>query len=191
MDALDLLTQRSSMPRLMEPGPSAEQLTLIHRAAVRAPDHMALTPYRFIEFAGADRQLLGDVFQQAALNREYSDDVVERAGQIPFRAPLVIACCLQYRAHDKVPRNEQLCSAACATMAMQQAAFAQGLGAIWRTGWMAEDDYVREQLECGDDDEIVGFLYIGTPAVPTPIKPEKDPSGFFLNPKSLVTLATE
>ena len=96
---------------------------------------------------------------------------LNKRAKIPFRAPLIITACLRYQKHDKVPRDEQFATTACALMAMQQAAFAQGLGAIWRTGWPAQSDYVREQFKCSEDDEIVGFLYIGTPAVPTPIKP--------------------
>ena len=186
MDALDLLTTRSSMPRLIEPAPTPIQLDIIRQAAIRVPDHMNLSPYRFIEFLGADRKILADIYQQAARFNDFSDERVEQAGQIPFRAPLIIASCQRYVDNDKVPRHEQFASVACATMAMQQACFAQGLGAIWRTGWLAEDDYVREQLGCGPDDEIVGFLYIGTPAVPTPIKPAQDPSAFFQQATDIV-----
>ena len=186
MDAIELLTTRSSMPRLTEPAPTAEQLDLIRRAAIRVPDHMNLSPYRFIEFMGSDRQLLADVYQQAARLNDFGNERIEQAGQIPFRAPLIIASCLSYVDNEKVPRYEQLATVACATMAMQQACFAQGLGAIWRTGWLAEDDYVREQLRCHSDDEIVGFLYIGTPAVPTPIKPEKETNSFFKQAKDML-----
>lgn len=186
MDALELLTTRSSMPRLIEPGPNQEQLDIIRKAAIRVPDHMNLSPYRFIEFMGNDRQLLGDIYQHAARLNDFSDERIEQAGQIPYRAPLIIASCLRYIEHEKVPRNEQFASAACATMAMQQACFAMGLGAIWRTGWLAEDDYVREQLGCRVDDEIVGFLYIGTPAVPTPVKPEQDATRFFLKSTDVI-----
>ncbi|WP_404399230.1 nitroreductase family protein [Idiomarina seosinensis] len=187
MDALKLLTTRSSMPRLVEPSPSEEQLELIRKAAIRVPDHMNLSPYRFIEFSGRDRGLLGDIYQQAARLNNFSEQRIEQAGQLPFRAPLIIASCLRYVDNDKVPRNEQLACVACATMAMQQACFAQDLGAIWRTGWLAEDDYVREQLGCHEDDEIVGFLYIGTPAVPTPIKPEQDYSEFFVAATNVIS----
>ncbi|MGM0481221.1 MAG: nitroreductase family protein [Pseudomonadota bacterium] len=187
MDALKLLTTRSSMPRLMEPAPSEEQLELIRRAAIRVPDHMNLSPYRFIEFMGRDRGLLSDIYQQAARLNDFSEQRTEQAGQFPFRAPLIIASCLRYVDNDKVPRIEQLAAVSCATMAMQQACFAQGLGAIWRTGWVAQDDYVREQLGCLPDDEIVGFLYIGTPAVPTPIKPQQQHSGFFVNASDVLT----
>ncbi|MFS6535724.1 nitroreductase family protein [Idiomarina loihiensis] len=186
MNAEELLTSRSSMPRLSEPGPTIEQLELIKAAAVRAPDHMGLTPYQFIQFQGKERQVLADIYQQAARLNDFSETVIEQAGQLPFRAPMIIVSCLRFQEHPKVPRDEQLCTVACATHGMQQAAFAQGIGAIWRTGWMAEDDFIKEQLGLSVDDAIVGFLYVGTPAVPTPIKPQKDSSPFFMNGNDLV-----
>ena len=39
MDALDLLLNRVSVTRLVEPAPTAAQLELMFRAALRAPDH--------------------------------------------------------------------------------------------------------------------------------------------------------
>ncbi|WP_417658360.1 nitroreductase family protein [Pseudidiomarina sp.] len=174
MHALELLTQRSSMPRLIEPGPTSEQFDLMLKAAGRAPDHMALMPYEFIVYDGSNRQQLGQVFQRAAANKGVAEAQVVQASQLPLRAPLVIAVAMKYQPHDKVPRDEQLASAACTALLMQQAAFAQGLGAIWRTGWFAEDEQVKAELGLSPDDAIVGFLYVGTPAVPTPIKPDKD-----------------
>jgi nitroreductase len=173
MDAIELLTTRSSMPRLVAPGPTVEQFALMQQAATRAPDHMELMPYRFVTFAGAGLTRLAEIFVAAA--RARGDDALqlERAAQLPLRAPMVIACLMDYQAHDKVPRDEQFASAACATLLLQQAAFAQGLGAIWRTGWFADDAGVLAALGGKREDAIVGFLYVGTPVVPTPIKPNK------------------
>ena len=47
-------------------------------------------------------------------------------------------------------------------MAMQQAAFALGFGGIWRTGAYTQYEFVKQAFELGEDDEIVGFLYLGT-----------------------------
>lgn len=174
MDALQLLTTRSSMPRLIEPGPTAEQFECILKAAGRAPDHMALMPYELIVFTGDQRLQLGQVFQRVAEQRGLAEGPCAQASQLPLRAPMVVVVAMKYQAHEKVPRDEQFASAACAALLIQQAAFAQGLGAIWRTGWFAEDTEVKSQLGLGTADAIVGFLYIGTPAVPTPIKPDKD-----------------
>lgn len=179
MDALELLTQRSSMPRLISPGPDAEALTLIQKAALRVPDHMNLIPYRCQLFSGDDRAELGRAFAAAAATEKvFTERDKDRAAQLPLRAPLIIAVSTCYQEHQMVPFIEQAASAACATFAMQQACFALGYGAIWRSGHYAQSALVKKALGVASDDDIIGFLYIGTPAVPTPIKPEKTKSIF-------------
>jgi nitroreductase len=42
------------------------------------------------------------------------------------------------------------------------AAFAQGLGAFWRTGEAAYDEAVKGALGVSSDDLIVGFIFVGT-----------------------------
>ncbi len=177
MQALELLTKRSSMPRLQGPAPSSEQLQLMFRAAARAPDHMQLMPYRFIVFAEHQLAELGQLFAMAATQQQLTAQEIARAQDLPLRAPLVIVSIACYQEHDKVPPWEQLASAACATGLLQQAAFAQGLGAIWRTGWLTDSEALRQQLGLASNEAIIGFIYVGTAAVNTPIKPDKDYSG--------------
>ncbi len=64
-------------------------------------------------------------------------------------------------------------------MAMQQAAFAQGFGGIWRTGTYAQLDFVKQALELGEDDEIVGFLYLGTPSGEPAKRHTPEPAEYF------------
>jgi nitroreductase len=182
MDAITLLTTRYSASRLTEPAPSGEQLTIIQHAALRAPDHGALRPWRFVMFQGRTAlNKLGDIFAEAVLEEDPStaDELVERARQLPLRAPLVIACIAKCQEHSKVPIAEQVQSAACAVMAMQQAAFALGFGGIWRTGAYARYDFVKQSLGLGDDDEIVGYLYLGTPQQDAPSRASLNVDDFF------------
>ena len=58
-DILQFLQQRNSASRLIAPAPSAAQLEGIFRAALRAPDHAWLRPWRFITIAGERRTGLG------------------------------------------------------------------------------------------------------------------------------------
>ena len=58
MDTLTALTTRVSAPRLEAPGPSDEQLDMLLRAAIRAPDHGLLRPWRFIVLQGRQRERL-------------------------------------------------------------------------------------------------------------------------------------
>ena len=162
MNALDLLLNRQSDSKLTTPGPTQEQLDIIKQAALRVPDHAGLKPWQFITVEGDARNKLGEIYYQAALNADADEKTVERAKELPLRAPLIVICIAKYKEHVKVPRVEQVQSAGCAVMAMQQAAFAQGLAGVWRTGWYAKDDYVKNALGLTEIDELVGFLYIGS-----------------------------
>ncbi|RUO21703.1 nitroreductase family protein [Aliidiomarina haloalkalitolerans] len=174
MDALELLLNRSSMPRVVAPGPDQQQLELLEAAALRVPDHMNLTPYECTVYQGEQLQRLSEIFTAVAGLEGLSDAEQSRAAQLPLRAPCLLIVSTRYMEEPKVPRQEQYASAACAMMAMQQMAFALGLGAVWRTGVYAESDHMKEALGIALTDDIVGFLYVGTPAVPTPIKPKKE-----------------
>ena len=182
MDAITLLTTRYSSSRLTEPAPAGEALELIKQAALKVPDHGGLKPWRFVVFNGrAALAKLGDIFAEAAVEDDpaISNDLLERARQLPLRAPMVIVCIAKAVEHAKVPLIEQQQSAACAVMAMQQAAFAQGFGGIWRTGAYAQLDFVKQALQLGEDDEIVGFLYLGTPSGEPAKRHTPDPAEYF------------
>ncbi|MEG3768095.1 NAD(P)H nitroreductase [Alteromonas sp. 14N.309.X.WAT.G.H12] len=179
MDALELLLNRRSHPRLTAPAPAGEVLNNILQAALRAPDHASLTPWRFIICQGSGLSKLGALFEQSAIANDKSEKEIERAPQLPLRAPMVIIAITQYKAHEKVPREEQLASTACAVMAMQMAAQAQGFNGIWRTGAFAHCDLVRNALELAQEDEISGFLYLGTPMFETPEKAPLNSEDYF------------
>lgn len=182
MDALTLLTTRYSSPRLTEPAPSGDALELIKRAAVQVPDHGALRPWRFVVAEGREAlSRLGDIFAEAAIEEDpsISVDIQERARQLPMRAPMVITCIAKVTEHPKVPASEQIQSAACAVMAMQQMAFALGFGGVWRTGAYAQQDYVKQAFDLQPDDEIVGFLYLGTATGNAPQRTALDTANYF------------
>lgn len=179
MDALELLLNRRSQPRLTAPAPAGEALENIKQAALRAPDHGALMPWRFIVCEGEGREKLGSLFEQSAIDNGKSEKEIDRAPQLPLRAPMVIVAVAKYSDSPKVPRVEQIASASCAVMAMQMAAQAQGFNGIWRTGAYAQCDYVRSELGLAEDDELVGFLYLGTPAIETPAAPKRVSDDFF------------
>ncbi|MDF2180413.1 NAD(P)H nitroreductase [Aliiglaciecola sp. CAU 1673] len=179
MQALELLLNRQSQPRLQEPAPSGPALDNIFRAALRAPDHGNLTPWRFIVCKGKGLTKLGEIFEQGAIAADMSEKDIERAPSLPLRAPMVIIAITQYKEHAKVPWIEQVASTACAVQAMQMAAFAQGFGGIWRTGSYAQNEEVKNAFKLAEQDEIVGFLYLGTSVIPNSPQPSRDPNSYF------------
>ena len=77
-----------------------------------------------------------------------------------------------------MPVFEQDLSAAAAAQNMLVAAFAQGLGAMWRTGSMAYHPQVKQGLGLGPDEKIIGFLYLGAAAAPGKKVMNEDPANF-------------
>lgn len=163
MDALELLLNRRSASRLAEPAPQGEVLQNIINAAMRAPDHGGLQPWRFVIVEKEGRERFGQLLEEAAINAQLDDKAIEKARQAPFRAPMIITVVAHCQVQHKVPRWEQVVSAGCAVMAMQMAAQAQGYNGIWRSGHWTENEHVRQAFGCREQDAIVGFLYLGTP----------------------------
>ncbi|MGP8309155.1 NAD(P)H nitroreductase [Vibrio sp. YIC-376] len=178
MEALDLLLNRRSVGKLSAPAPEGKALENIIRAGLRAPDHAGLTPWRFVIAQGKGLKKLSDILVSAAMAENSDDAVIEKLKNAPYRAPMVITVIAKVTKHEKVPALEQYLSAGCAVQAMQMAAVAQGFQGFWRSGeWMFHPE-VHKAFGLEGEDEIVGFLYLGTPAG-TPMKvPERDLSKF-------------
>ncbi len=181
MDALTALQQRVSCAKLTEPSPSTEQLQAIYRTALRAAYHGNLKPWRFLTVSGTDREALGDVYLQAARqdNPALSDAQCQRYRQMPLRAPVIVVAIARCCQHPKVPESEQLIAAGAAVQNMLNAAFAQGVGAYWRTGELAYHDSVRSALGLEQNEHIIGYLYLGTPAGRQKTAPEPVLEDFF------------
>jgi nitroreductase len=165
-----LLLERRSCHNLQPPAPEGEALEKIFRAAMRVPDFQGLRPYEFLCASGDGLDRLGVTLEEAAVAAGEPDATVARARRMPLRAPLVVIVVAKRRASDVVSPLEQQLSAGCAVMAMQMAAVAQGFGGVWRSGWCMFNRRLHSALGLDAEDQIVGFLYLGTPRA-APAKP--------------------
>jgi nitroreductase len=174
------LNARRSTParQLGEPGPDAETLMAILRAAVRVPDHGKRVPFRFIRIAGAARHALGERLAARALERDpdASEAALDKARQRFAHAPLVLAVVAATGPDEKIPWTERFSTASCVCFALLQAAQSHGFGAQWLTGWAAYDDVARAILRIGADERITGFIHVGTPAIDAPERDRPDPA---------------
>ena len=163
MDALELLHRRVSCPVLSAPAPTAEQLQNIYQAALRAPDHGAMRPWRFLTIQGEGVVELGQLFLQAALtdDPDLEEKRRDKLLSMPQRAPLIIVVIATLEANPKIPEVEQTVSAGCAAQNILHAAHAQGLGAMWRTGDMAYHPHVRTGLGLQASEQLIGYIYLG------------------------------
>jgi nitroreductase len=164
MDALDLLLSRESALKLEDPAPAAAELDKIFESAIRAPDHGRLRPWRFVVIESDKRARFGDLMADVLHRRDpnVSAEMLDRERAKAMRAPLIVAAAARIQKGHRIPEAEQRSAAAAATQNIMLAAHAMGYGAMWKTGEPAYDPLMKSALGLEPDDEIVGFLYLGT-----------------------------
>jgi nitroreductase len=164
MDALEAINTRVSALKLSEPGPTDEQIDIILNAAVRAPDHGRLSPWRMVVIEGKAREKLGQAYvelkRRANPDKPDIDEQAESAKA--FRAPTIIAVGVNVDVKHKVPPVEQILAVGAAVQNMFLAAHALGLGAMWKTGALVYDDDMKAMIGLRPSDSIVALLFLGT-----------------------------
>jgi nitroreductase len=152
--------------------------------ALRAPNHHLTAPWRFVVLAGPARRALGEA-HAAALARAspgLSDAAREKEAGRLERAPVVVVCVAAGASDDPVTRREDRDAVAAGVQNLLLAAQARGLGAMWRTGAMADAPAVHAHLGLPAGAEIVAFVYLGWPRdgapAPTPRPPLKELARF-------------
>lgn len=144
------------------PGPDRAMLETFLSIAMRVPDHGKLTPWRLVVVQDDDRIELGDIAARELAAANAEPEAVEAARAQFLRAPCVVAVLACPRTHPKIPRSEQLYSAGAVCMMLVTAARAAGFAAQWLTGSAAYNGDVLSRLGGGADDEIAGFIYLGS-----------------------------
>lgn len=169
LSGLTLLQQRHSVPapQLGAPAPDEATLRTLLEAAVRVPDHGKLVPFRLIQLQGEAKLQFGEklVALSLAKHPDISDAKLDKDRRRYVFAPLVIVVVARIDTHAKVPVIEQQLSAGCVAHNLLLGAHALGFGAQWLTGWAAYDRDAAAILGLADNEQVIGFVHIGTPQV--------------------------
>lgn len=167
MDVSPLLTQRRSVPSrlLAAPGPDRAQLEALLTAAMRVPDHGKLAPWRFVLIEGEARHVLGErlAARARAIDPNAPAAALEKDRERFCFAPTIVAVVATPVAGHKVPVVEQLLSGGAVCFALLLAAQGMGFGAQWLTGWAAYDREILAGLGLTPEEQLLGFIHIGTP----------------------------
>ena len=163
MDALNNILNRVSARELAEPHPTESEMEKVYKAALRAPDHAWLRPSSFIEVKGDGLNKLSNIFLEYAKNQtDITDQIIQKYKNAPFRAPMIIILVNTFKEHPKVPSIEQKLSTATAAQNIMLALNTMNYSSIWRTGKLAFNKEIQTKLNLSDNQEILGYLYIGT-----------------------------
>jgi nitroreductase len=158
-----LLTRHSVGPKhLVLPAPTEEQVWLAVGAALRAPDHQTLLPFRFVMIPDDARPLLGELFADFARRDGKSDEEIIVERERAMRGPLLLAFVARIEHdHPRVPPHEQWLAAGGALANFLTALHVMGFGAKVLSGRKAADPVIRAAF-CEPGETLVGWIAAGT-----------------------------
>jgi nitroreductase len=165
MDVFEAIHNRHSQGKVKPAPVPRELIEKLLDAAVQAPNHYKVRPWRFVVLTGAGLNKLGDVMAASQWERhpEFPLEAFDKCRALPLRAPLIIATGVDKPGEAKVLEIENIAAVAAAIQNLLLAAQALGLGAKWRTSEWARDPMVKQFLGFEPDQHIIGFIYIGYP----------------------------
>ena len=165
MDTLTAIYSRHSIGALKPDPLPRELIEKLLSAGAQAPNHYKVRPWRFVVMTGAGREKLGEVMAQStrAGKPDATEEDLRKDRGKPLRAPVVIAVAVDKPGLTKAKEIENVCATAAAVQNMLLAAYALGLGAMWRTGPSATDPAIKQFFGWEPDQHLIGFIYIGYP----------------------------
>lgn len=165
-EVLSFLARRRSASALslQAPGPSDAELTDLLTLAARVPDHGKLAPWRFIILRGDDKAAFAARLEALAADHPDAARLVAKLGKLKV-PPLGVAV-VSRTIEGEIPAWEQLLSAGAVCTTLLYAAAAMGYGANWITDWYAYDPQAQAVLGLSPDEQVAGFVFIGTAAEP-------------------------
>lgn len=180
---LDLMRSRrqTSPKRLIEPGPSDEQIHALFEAAAQAPDHGRIRPWRFVLVGAAARPDLGQAFASALRERDplatpmQVQDARDKALRSPF---LALAIARLDDAHAEIPAAERYVSLGCALQNMLLGAHALGYGAGLVSGRAVHSRALRDLFGIEAGELAVCFVAVGTVSQDKPTRARPAPGEF-------------
>ncbi|MFA7262174.1 MAG: nitroreductase [Caulobacter sp.] len=163
---LSFLARRRSASALslQAPGPTAAELDSLLTLAARVPDHGKLAPWRFIVLRGEAKSALADRLEAIAGPRPDGPKLIAKLGKL--KAPPLGVAVVSRTVDGEIPAWEQVLSAGAACTTLLYAATAMGYGANWITDWYAYDPEARAVLGLSPDEQVAGFVFMGTTAEP-------------------------
>ena len=165
-----IIEGRRSIGKVTDERPDRALIEQVLESATWAPNHRLTEPWRFVVLAGQAREALGWFMgeQNAArypAGSTEADTERARGARKALRAPVVIAVGVEPGIGEKVEEFEEIAAVAAATQNMLLTAHALGLGAKWSSGAIVHDPAVRKWLGLSERGQLLGFLYIGYPAM--------------------------
>ncbi len=146
---------------------SRQEVMLMLENAHWAPNHGKTEPWFFKVYAGDSRETLGkmhsDLYKKYTPEERFKQKSYEKLMNLPLLSSHVIVICMKRGNKSNIPVIEEVEAVACAVQNMHLTATALGLVGYWSSGGMTYHESMRKNLGLGEEDQCLGFFYLGKP----------------------------
>ena len=136
-----------------------------------APTHKLTEPWRFTVFTGEGLQtfagLQASVYKNTA-GAGFKEENYQKLLATPLLASHIISIGMKRHADKNIPEFEEIAAVSCAVQNMYLTATAYEVGCYWTTGGVTNNEAAKPFFNLDAADKLMGFLYVGVSAVPSP-----------------------
>lgn len=171
----DIITSRRSTKPAVLNGRKIDdqQIQQLLSLANWAPTHANTEPWRFIVYSGdAVRQFChqhAQLYRQNTPPEKFNEAKYEKQLHNGDKASHLIAVYMQRGSNPNITELEEICATAAAVQNILLGAEALGLAVLWSTGGSTLAPAMSTYLSLGEEDRMIGLLYIGY--TDEPVKP--------------------
>lgn len=140
-----------------------EQITTLLELADWAPTHANTEPWKFIVYV--DGKEFGSqhatLYEADTSPENFMQMTYDKLLHMGDKASHVIIAIMQRHPLTRIPVLEEIAATACAMQNLLLGATAAGIASYWGTGGMTHSTAMKEFLALGDEDVVMGVLYLG------------------------------
>ena len=130
-----------------------------------APTHGRTEPWRFVIFSGEGlknfAQQHADLYKKNTAEESFTNAKYQNIIQNGEKASHIIAVYMKRQITQKIPLVEEIAATAAAIEHLLLGAQEQGIAALWSTGGMTYHDSMKQLLGLGENDQMMGLIYLG------------------------------
>lgn len=140
-----------------------EQINQLLELADWAPTHANTEPWKFIVYTDGKEfgRQHAELYRANTTSDNYMQMTYEKLLHMGDKASHVIVSMMQRKATTRIPVLEEIAATACAMQNILLGATAQGIASYWGSGGMVHSQAMKEFLDLGDADLVMGVLYLG------------------------------
>jgi nitroreductase len=168
-----IIARRTVKPTSMNGAKIADEtVRQLLQMADWAPTHGYTEPWYFVVYSGDKvAQFCTDhaeLYKQYTPADKYIPGNYNKLKSQGDLASHVIAICVKRGNNPKIPMIEEIAAVSCAVQNMWLGATAYNLAAYWGSGGMTYHPAMQNYLGLGDEDQVLGFFYLGYTDEPAP-----------------------